>query len=133
MTRNYKPLQLQVVSPFGISCLIADISLLLERFTMVTILVQCPRCRSVDVSKAGKPPNGAQRYRCQNAECNRTIFQLAYSDKGRLPETKRQIVDMALNGSGVRDTARVLGIGTGTVMNELKKRGPCSSRSIPQS
>ena len=54
---------------------------------MVTILVQCPRSRGADVIKAGKQPNGTQRYRCQNAECNRTIFQLAYRDKGRLPET----------------------------------------------
>jgi transposase-like protein len=99
---------------------------------MVTILVQCPRCRGADVIKAGKQPNGAQRYRCQNAECNRTIFQLASSDTGRLPETKRQVVDLALNGSGVRDTARVLGIATETVMNELKKRGPRSSRSTSQ-
>ena len=121
-----------MVSPFGISCIIADISLLLEGFTLATILVHCPRCRGADVSKAGKQPNGAQRYRCQKAECNRTIFQLAHSNKGRLPETKRQIVDMALTGSGVRDTVRVLGIGRGTVMNELKKRGPRSSRSTPQ-
>jgi transposase-like protein len=122
------------VSPFGISCtiLLSEIVLLLERFKMVTILVHCPRCGSADVIKAGKQPNGAQPYRCQNAECTRTIFQLAYSDKGRLPETKRQIVDMALNGSGVRDTARVLGIGTGTVMKELKKKGPRSSRLTPQ-
>jgi transposase-like protein len=112
-----------MVSPFGISCIIADISLLLERFKMTTILVQCPRCGGADVIKAGKQPNGAQRYRCQDVACNRTIFQLDYSDKGRLPETKRQIVDMALNGSGVRDTARVLGIGTGTVVNALKKKG----------
>ena len=82
--------------------------------------------------KAGQQPNGTQRYRCQNTECNRTIFQRDSSDKGRLPETKQQIVDMALNGSGVRDTARVLGIGTGTVMNELKKRGQRSSRSTRQ-
>ena len=99
---------------------------------MAIILVHCPRCGGTDVIKAGKQPNGAQRYRCQNAECTRTIFQLAYSDKGRLPETKRQIVEMALNGSGVRDTARVLGIGTGTVTNELKKRGPRSSKSTCQ-
>ena len=72
--------------------------------------------------KAGKQPNGAQRYRCQQAACRRTIFQVNYSDKGRLPETKRQIVEMALNGSGIRETARVLGIGTGTVLSELKKR-----------
>jgi transposase-like protein len=99
---------------------------------MATLLVRCPRGGGADVIKAGKQPNGAQRYRCQHAECNRTIFQLVYSDKGRLPETKRQIVDMALNGSGVRDTARVLGIGTGTVLNELKKRGQRLSRSTRQ-
>ena len=41
---------------------------------------------------------------------------------GRLPEIKEQIIDMALNGSGIRDTARVLGISTDTVLNELKKK-----------
>jgi transposase-like protein len=81
------------------------------------------------VIKAGKQPNGAQRYRCQNARCRRTIFQLDYSDKGRLPDPKRQILEMAMNGSGIRDPARVLEIGTGTVINELKKRGLHSSRS----
>jgi transposase-like protein len=39
-----------------------------------------------------------------------------------LPAVKQQIIDMALNGSGVRDTSRVLGISTATVINELKKR-----------
>ena len=29
---------------------------------------------------------------------------------------------MALNGNGIRDTARVLGISTHTVINELKKK-----------
>jgi transposase-like protein len=29
---------------------------------------------------------------------------------------------MALNGNGIRDPARVLGISTDTVINELKKR-----------
>jgi transposase-like protein len=80
------------------------------------------------VIKAGKQPNGTQRYRCQNAACHRTIFQLDYRDQGRLPAVKRQIVEMALNGSGIRDTARVLGIGTGTVMSELKKKGLPSRR-----
>jgi transposase-like protein len=35
---------------------------------------------------------------------------------------KEQIIDMALNGSGIRDTARVLGISTDTVLNELTKK-----------
>ena len=33
---------------------------------------------------------------------------------------KRQIVDMAMNASGIRDTARVLHISPTTVINELK-------------
>ena len=48
---------------------------------------------------------------------------LDYSAKGRLPETKQQIVEMILNGSGIRDTERVLEISPTTVINELKK-GP---------
>jgi len=40
-----------------------------------------------------------------------------------LPETKRQSGALARNGSGVRDTARVVGSETGTVRNELKKQG----------
>jgi hypothetical protein len=33
------------------------------------------------------------------------------------------MVDMALNGSGIRDTARVLGVSPMTVMSTLKKNG----------
>jgi transposase-like protein len=36
---------------------------------------------------------------------------------------KEQIVDMAMNASGIRDTARVLHVSTNTVMTELKKKG----------
>lgn len=36
-------------------------------------------------------------------------------------KVKEQIVDMALNESGIRDTARVLHISTSTVIKELKK------------
>ena len=49
-------------------------------------------------------------------------FLLRYHNTGRLPEVKRQMVDMALNGSGIRDTARVLGVSPMTVMTTLKKK-----------
>jgi transposase-like protein len=62
------------------------------------------------------------RYWCKNPNCKRTIFLLQYHDKGWLPEVKLQIVDMARNGSGIRDTARVLGVSLTTVMTTLKKR-----------
>ena len=85
------------------------------------------------MSKAGKQPTGAQRYRCQDGAGTRTSFQLSSRDPGRVPETKRQSVARALNGRGVRATARVRGIATGAVMHALKKQGPRSSRSTRQS
>jgi transposase-like protein len=95
---------------------------------MATIAVSCPDCHSPQVIKAGKQPNGTQRYRCQNPTCERTIFQLTHVTHGRLPETRRQIVEMTLNGSGVRDIARVLQVGPNTVIKELKKKRPPSRR-----
>jgi transposase-like protein len=47
---------------------------------------------------------------------------LNYKYNGRLPEVKNKIIDMALNGSGIRDTARVLEISPTTVIEVLKKR-----------
>ncbi len=35
---------------------------------------------------------------------------------------KQQIVDMTLNGSGVRDIVRVLGVSSATVIDVLKKK-----------
>ena len=91
---------------------------------MVLIPVECPDCQSIDMTRYGKQPNGEQRYRCHNRECPRTIFLLHYHDKGRLPAVKQQIVDMTLNGSGVRDIARVLGVSSATVIDVLKKKEP---------
>jgi insertion element IS1 protein InsB len=95
---------------------------------MVSIPVPCPHCQSIEVIKAGKQATGAQRYLCQNGQCARRIFLLQYQDRGQMPEVRHQVVDMALNGSGVRDTARVLQISTATVIQELKKKGRPSPR-----
>jgi transposase-like protein len=96
---------------------------------MVYIPVQCPYCHSTEVMKAGKQPNGAQRYQCNNGLCERQIFLLQYQDRGRLPAVRRQVVDMAVHGSGIRDTARVLRISPTTVIAVLKKS---SRASTPQ-
>jgi transposase-like protein len=83
---------------------------------MVSVPVQCPHCHSTAVIKAGTQANGTQRYQCQNSRCARCIFLLQYQDRGRMPEIRRQVVDLALNGSGIRDTARVLRISPTTVI-----------------
>jgi insertion element IS1 protein InsB len=89
---------------------------------VAVVAVQCPECGSAEVVRYGRQANGEQRYRCNKVDCGRRIFLLQYHNPGWLPAVKRQIVEMALNGSGIRDTARVLGVSPMTVMSTLKKK-----------
>jgi transposase-like protein len=84
--------------------------------------IHCPTCHGVAVVKYGKTADGKQRFRCQNVQCECTTFLCTYSYQGLLPEVKHKIVDMSLNGRGIRDIARVLHISPSTVIHELKKR-----------
>ena len=59
---------------------------------------------------------------CQNHECSHKTFQLEYSNNASKPETKQRIIDMVMNGSGTRDTGRVLKISPNTVTSVLKKQ-----------
>jgi len=74
---------------------------------MVLMPVLCPHCQSDQVIKGGTTKAGTPRYRCHHANCPHSSFVLNPSYQGHLPEVKEQIIDMALNGSGIRDTARV--------------------------
>ena len=87
----------------------------------VYLPVQCPDCHSTDVIKYGKSSNGKQRYRCGNPNCLRVTFSINLDYLGRDVKTKQKIVEMNLNGSSVRQIARVLKISTATVIKELKK------------
>ena len=89
---------------------------------MVLISVRCPHCHSDHVIKSGKTKAGQQRYKRQNIDCPHYSLQLDLLYKGRAPAIKEQIVDMGLNGSGIRDTARVLKMSPTTVINALKNR-----------
>jgi transposase-like protein len=73
------------------------------------------------VIKNGKSAEGKQRYRCQNPDCPYRTFILNQTYPGRSRQVKQQIVEMTLNGSGVRDIARVLHVSPTTVIQELKK------------
>lgn len=77
---------------------------------MAVEAVICPSCESEDLVKHGQSDEGKQRYRCRNVDCSRCTFIRHYAYRGYLPEVKQQIADMALNGSSIRDTARVLKI-----------------------
>jgi len=88
------------------------------------IAVRCLHCQKDQVAKRGKPARGPQRYICQNALCAKSSFLLDYHNRGCLPEVKDLIIDMSLNASGVRATARSLHISPNTVLSELKKQDP---------
>jgi len=99
-----------------------------RRQPRVSVPVHCPHCHSSEVLKAGKQANGTQRSQCQNEQGVRRIFLLHSHDRGRVPEVRRHVVDLALNGSGIRDTARVLRISPTTVIAGLKKTSHASTR-----
>ena len=77
---------------------------------MAVIFVRCPLCKEDNVIKFGTNAAGKQRYKCKNVNCDKSTFLLEYSRNGDLPEIKQKIIEMALNGSGIRNTARLLGV-----------------------
>lgn len=89
---------------------------------MAQIKVKCPYCGSEKVIKHGKSDTGQQRYRCCNKDCETKTFRLEYIYTACNPNIEKQIIDMAANASGIRDTSRVLGISTYKVMDTLKKQ-----------
>jgi transposase-like protein len=96
---------------------------------MIIQVLHGRHCQGTDIVRHGKSPEGKQRYRCRACREGRgRTFLLDYSYAGQAPEIKEQIVDMAMNASGIRDTARVLHVSPTTVINELKKRNLHSSR-----
>jgi transposase-like protein len=96
---------------------------------MIIQVLHCPHCQSTDLVRHGITRQGKQRYRCRACRQGRgRTFLLDYSYAGQSPAVKEQIVEMAMNASGIRDTARVLKISTQTVMTELKKRSLNSNK-----
>jgi transposase-like protein len=85
---------------------------------MAEAVVWCPHCQSEAVVKYGKTSKGKERFRCQqSAQCGRTFLR-SYAYPGCLPTVKQQIGERTLNGSGIRDIARVLPVGPNPGMKE---------------
>lgn len=81
-------------------------------------VIVCPKCGCDDLQKNGHSPNGTQRWLCRGC---RKFFQLHFNQNGRNQEVKDKVIEMVMNGSGIRDTARVLRISTTTVIKTIKK------------
>ena len=86
---------------------------------MIMHVLHCPYCQETDMVKPGLSPEGKQRYRCRACREGRgRTFLLADSYAGQSSEVTQRIVEMAMNASGIRDTARVLHVSPTTVINE---------------
>ena len=81
---------------------------------MTFIAVRCLHCQSDQIVKRGKTARGTQRALCQHTLCATGSFLLDYCSRGCLPEAKHTIIDIRLNASGGRDTARSLLFGQKT-------------------
>jgi len=86
--------------------------------------VKCPNCHHTNVIKSGFTGQGKQRYLCKDVDCPSTTFLLNYSYQACFLYVKKKIIDMAINGSGIRDTARVLKVSPNSVIQEIKKKPP---------
>ena len=85
---------------------------------MAVVDVACRFCGSIkDVRRHGKGSTGNQRYRCLS--CRKT-FHLEYCYEAWKPGVKEQLLELAMNNAGIRDTARVLKVGCNTVLRTLK-------------
>ena len=80
--------------------------------------ITCPRCSSLNIKKNGITRQQKQRFRCK--VCGRQ-FLTHYTYRAYRPEVQALILSMTLNSSGIRDTARLLGISIGGVLAALRR------------
>ncbi len=86
------------------------------------IEIKCPNCKLPFIGKNGFSRKGVPRYLCHNNQCRTKSFMLEYCYNACVPKVKEQAIEMAINGSGIRDTSRVLEISKTTVISTLKAK-----------
>ena len=84
----------------------------------VLIQVCCPHCAGTNIKRNGRKANGNQNYRCLT--CLKQ-FQDRYCYRGADPKIKKQVIDMTLHASGIRDIGQVLGLCASSVVDILRR------------
>jgi transposase len=88
--------------------------------------VKCRYCdHTEDVKKYGKSRSGYQKYRCFAGQ---KVFQLEYANRACQKGMREQIIQLAMNNAGIRDTSRSLGVAVTTILRVLKNSLPDGSR-----
>ncbi len=86
----------------------------MQKKNRVTVVISCKYC--------GEKRKESHRSSTLFMPGLRTpLSNISYHYKAYEAGVKERIVEMSLNGSGIRDIARVLQVGTNTAMSTLKK------------
>lgn len=75
------------------------------------------RVCSSKIVKAGKLKNGTQRYKCQ--ACGK--YQLLTYQRRSYEVDTSSLIDIYLEGCGIRSLSRIFDISPGTVLNEIRE------------
>lgn len=78
----------------------------------------CPKCQSLPIVKAGMIRR-KQRYKCKT--CGYFFTDPAQHSRGYTPSLKQQALAMALDGNGIRQAARHVGVSHVSVLNWVKQ------------
>ena len=81
--------------------------------------MNCPRCKSAENRKDGTA-KGKQRYKCKN--CNRR-FTVQMKSTAQPESTKRQALELYLEGLGFRSIGRFLGVSHVSIYKWIKNFG----------
>ena len=82
----------------------------------------CPHCFATNIVRNGHKTNDNQNYLCRN--CTKQL-QHEYLYRGCQPEVKQLIIKMLVNGNGIRDVGKILGVSLGCVLRTLLRVGKC--------
>jgi transposase-like protein len=83
----------------------------------VLVKVYCPHGKTPNVKKNSVKGNGQQNFYCKDC---RKQFQFEYKYQGANPRIKKQVCEMAIRDSGIRDTVNVLKMSAVTVILVLR-------------
>jgi transposase-like protein len=75
---------------------------------MLIQVLHCPPCHGTELVRHGQTRHGTQRDCCREQRWAGRPLLLDYADPGPSPAGKRQLVDLAMHASGIRETAWVL-------------------------
>jgi transposase-like protein len=91
---------------------------------MVTITVHCPHCRSEEIMRYGRAPNGKQKYRCR--VCKRQSRE--HPTPHAYPEERREeILKAYQERSSLRGLERTFGVSRVSVIAWIKKSRKAAS------